>query len=65
MGVWYVSSGGGPATFQDNSSSYFWPIWPILGWGLGLGLHWFSTYGPGSGMQAREEEKIRREMGKT
>ena len=28
IGIW-VASGGG----------YFWPIWPILGWGIGVGCH--------------------------
>jgi class 3 adenylate cyclase len=28
IGVWAASGGG-----------YFWPIWPILGWGVGLALH--------------------------
>ena len=23
---------------------YFWPIWPILGWGLGVGIHAWATY---------------------
>ena len=27
-GIWAASGGG-----------YFWPIWPVLGWGLGLALH--------------------------
>lgn len=61
--VWYVTSGGGPPTVMDNREQYFWPMWPILGWGLGLAIHGFTTYGPGSNMLAREEEKIRSEMG--
>ena len=28
IGIWAASGGG-----------YFWPIWPILGWGIGLGCH--------------------------
>ena len=31
--IWLVSGGWG---------SYFWPIWPMLGWGVGLALHGFS-----------------------
>jgi len=27
-----------------TSPSYFWAIFPILGWGLGLFLHWWSVY---------------------
>jgi hypothetical protein len=29
-----------------NFGGYFWPIWPMLGWGIGLGAHAFSVYGP-------------------
>ena len=42
----------------------YWPIWTHLGWGLGLAIHGFTTYGPGSNMLAKEEEKLRREMGR-
>ena len=28
VGIWAASGGG-----------YFWPVWPILGWGIGLGCH--------------------------
>lgn len=29
--IWLISGGG-----------YFWPIWVIVGWGIGLGIHAFS-----------------------
>ena len=25
-------------------TSYIWPIWPTLGWGLGLLLHWLGVF---------------------
>src|SRR4051794_32069092 len=28
IGIWAASGGG-----------YFWPIWPILGWGMGVACH--------------------------
>ena len=28
VGIWAASGGG-----------YFWPVWPILGWGIGVGCH--------------------------
>jgi hypothetical protein len=34
--VWYFSS--------RNHNTYFWPIWPMLGWGLGLAFHYFDAY---------------------
>ena len=27
------------ASWVVTGMSYFWPIWPAMGWGLGLGLH--------------------------
>ena len=50
--IWAVTSGTG---------SYFWPIWPILGWGVGIGFHAWETYGQRSEIS---EDKIRREMDK-
>jgi len=31
--IWALSSGG-----------YFWPIWPILGWGIGLAINAWAVY---------------------
>jgi hypothetical protein len=35
IGVWAVTMFGG----------YFWPIWPIMGWGLAVAIHGWATYG--------------------
>jgi hypothetical protein len=35
VAIWAVSDFGG----------YFWPIWPILGWGLAVALQAAATYG--------------------
>ncbi len=37
---------------------YFWPIWPILGWGVGLALHYWAV----NGRAPITEDEIRREM---
>jgi hypothetical protein len=29
-----------------NFGEYFWPVWPMLGWGIGLASHAFAVYGP-------------------
>ena len=60
--IWFVSNG--MAWTNDGDDSMYWPIWTHLGWGLGLAIHGFMTYGPGSNMLAKEEEKLRREMGR-
>ena len=33
--IWY---------FTSNRSTYFWPIWPILGWGIGIALQYIRAY---------------------
>jgi uncharacterized protein DUF1707/2TM domain-containing protein len=38
-----------------NFGGYFWPIWPMLGWGIGLASHAFAVYGP----RADEDEPRR------
>jgi len=27
-----------------EESRYFWPVWPMLGWGLGLSFQFYSAY---------------------
>ncbi len=45
VGVWALT--GGP----------FWPVFPIVGWGIGLSVHAWNTYG----RKPFSEEQIRRE----
>jgi hypothetical protein len=35
VGIWFFSSG---------PFSYFWPVWPMLGWGLGLAIQYYHAY---------------------
>lgn len=46
IGVWYFSSG---------SNSYFWPIWPMLGWGIGIVMQYAGAY-HGHNMLTAEQE---------
>lgn len=48
IGVWYFSSG---------PYSYFWPIWPMLGWGIGIAFHYFDAYHNPKIFSAEEEYK--------
>jgi hypothetical protein len=48
VAVWYFSSGIG---------SYFWPIWPMLGWGIGVALQYFHAYHESNIFSAEEEYK--------
>lgn len=49
VGIWY---------FTDRS--YFWPVWPMMGWGIGVFLHMWSVYF----QRPISESEIRREMEK-
>jgi hypothetical protein len=37
-----------------------WPAWSTLGWGIGLGSHFFSAYSYGTSSVEREYEKLER-----
>lgn len=47
VGIWALSGGG-----------YFWPVWSILGWGIGLAFHGWGVFFE----RPISEEEIRREM---
>ena len=47
IGIWFVSG-----------ADFFWPIFPLLGWGIGLGFHAWDTYRN----HEITEEQIEREM---
>jgi hypothetical protein len=47
VGIWAVTG-----------AAFFWPIFPILGWGIGLALHAWDVLSP----ERMTEERIQREM---
>jgi len=47
-GVWLLTSAGG----------FYWPIFPLLGWGIGIAFHAWDVYAPVN----PREDRIRREM---
>lgn len=49
--IWLVTGG---------ADSYFWPVWPILGVGIGVVAAAFSAFGPAS--RGMSEARIRSEM---
>jgi len=49
VGVWAISGAG-----------YFWPIWVMLGWGVGLAIQAWHTFGE----RPINEDAIQREMDK-
>jgi len=39
-GVWYFSG----SHWNGNEHHYPWPIWPTIGWGIGLLFHYLGAY---------------------
>ena len=50
-----------------TSDDYFWAIWPMMGWGIGLAAHGMTVYMNGEGLRDRliedELEQLRRTRG--
>jgi hypothetical protein len=42
-----------------TSAAYFWPMWPLLGWGIGVVAHGMSVF---LGPSRISEERIDREL---
>ena len=52
--IWFFTSGPG---------SYFWPIWSMLGWGIGIAFQYFHAYHGNSIMTTEQEyEKLKRQQ---
>ena len=44
-----------------SGARYFWPIWPIAGWGFGLAMHALQLRQPRGFSEADIREEMRRE----
>src|SRR5688500_7985800 len=52
VAVWFFTS--------RSHNTYFWPIWPILGWGVGLAFHYMDAYHGNTIFSAEQEyEKLK------
>ena len=52
--LWYISDG------KDYTKGLPWPIWPTLGWGVGIVFHYFGAYVyPEANSAEREYEKLK------
>jgi hypothetical protein len=52
--IWFFSSGAG---------SYFWPIWSIMGWGVGIAFQYFHAFHGNKFTSTREEyDKLKRQQ---
>jgi len=39
---------------------FYWPVFPLLGWGIGLAFHIWDVYGPTQPTQEQIEREMRR-----
>ena len=51
IGIWAFSGGG-----------YFWPVWVLFGWGIGLAMHAWKIFGEKPITEADIEQEMRREQ---
>lgn len=45
--IWWTTTDGG----------YFWPVWPMFGWGIGIAAHAFQAYGTKPIAEARSRRR--------
>jgi hypothetical protein len=54
VAIWFFSSG---------YHSYFWPIWPMLGWGIGLAFQYRNAYHHSTLFSVEQEyDKLKKEQ---
>ena len=60
--LWWMTSGRNGVGHWAG----IWPIWPMLGWGLGLAFQWSEAYGSGDRSTAvqREYDRLKNEQGR-
>jgi len=66
-GIWYFTSNGDHDVDIEGWKlhNYPWPIWPALGWGIGLAFHFAEAYiFPKTNSVEREYEKLKNEQKK-
>jgi len=49
VGIWAATGAG-----------FFWPVFPLLGWGIGIGFHAWDTYRVGEPSEVQIEREVRR-----
>ncbi|MEO8173433.1 MAG: 2TM domain-containing protein, partial [Sediminibacterium sp.] len=54
VAIWFLRSGPG---------THFWPIWPIMGWGIGIAFQYFNAYhGNKFDNTQKEYERLKKEQ---
>lgn len=56
--MWYIQ-------LRNNTTPYFerdmipWPVWPMIGWGIGLIFHYLSVYTGRNKLAEKEYDKLK------
>ncbi len=59
-GIWWFTTG----RYTGFENHRPWPIWVMLGWGIGLAFQYFKAYnGDKDSLAQKEYEKLKREKG--
>ena len=49
---------------NESDQGWPWPVWPMLGWGIGLAFHYFGAYHDDKMTSTEKEyEKLKKEKG--
>ncbi len=56
-GVWWFTNG-----YKTGFTGYPWPIWVMLGWGIGIAFQYFNAYnGSKEDIAQQEYEKLKKQ----
>jgi len=63
--IWWMGHRGMHHEMSWSGIGLPWPIWPTVGWGIGLAFSYFDAYqNPQSTLAEKEYEKLKREKEK-
>ena len=58
--LWYISLRNNP-TLPAERDSIPWPVWPMIGWGIGVFFNYVAAYGLHNRYTEREYQKLKRQ----
>ena len=59
LAMYFAVNGMLVGIWAATAADYFWPIWPMLGWAVGVVGHWVTVF---VGPEEISEERISREL---
>jgi hypothetical protein len=64
LAVYFAVNAALIAIWAMTSAEHFWPVWPMLGWGLGVAAHAASVFiGPPEISEASIERELQSRLG--